>query len=64
VIPPGDPCALVEAWKKVIGLSPKERQAQEEKARKRILENFTIERMLKNTTEHILATLVDPSDNV
>lgn len=57
VVPPGDPHALADAWKKMMGLSPKERQTQGEKARKRVLENFTIECLVKNTAEHILSIL-------
>jgi glycosyltransferase involved in cell wall biosynthesis len=42
VVPPRDPEALAQAWKKLIEMGPEGRQKLGETARKRILENFSL----------------------
>ncbi len=57
VVPPNDHRAIAGAWRKVLALSREDRLAKGEEARERIRENFTTERLVRNTTEHLLATL-------
>lgn len=48
VVPPRDPTALSDAWKEFILLSPEDKQVLGEAARARIIENFSLESVLKN----------------
>jgi len=57
VVPPNDHRAIAGAWRKVLALSREDRLAKGEEARKRIQENFTTDHLVRNTAEHLLATL-------
>lgn len=45
VVPPGDPAALARAWEDLLALSPAERQALGEAARRRVEERYSLEKM-------------------
>ncbi|HQI82653.1 MAG TPA: glycosyltransferase [Deltaproteobacteria bacterium] len=57
VIPPRDHHALAGAWNTALSLSPEDRLAKGQEARKRILDNFSTSHLVRSTTEHLLATL-------
>ncbi len=57
VVPPNDHRAIAGAWRKVLALSREDSLAKGEEARKRIQENFTTDHLVRNTAEHLLATL-------
>jgi glycosyltransferase involved in cell wall biosynthesis len=57
IIPPGTPDALVNAWKHLLALSPAERAALGQAARKRIISEYSAERLIQRT-ETALAGLL------
>jgi len=54
VIPPRDPHALARAWEQVLDLSREDRRSLGEKARRRVMENFTTGVMVKTTADRLL----------
>ncbi|MGF1610072.1 MAG: glycosyltransferase [Kiloniellales bacterium] len=50
VVPPGDARALAEGWDRILALPPRARQALGERCRARILEHFSLERMVARTS--------------
>jgi glycosyltransferase involved in cell wall biosynthesis len=57
IIPPRNPNALADAWKKTLALPREDRLAMGTKARKRIMENFTTDLLVKNTVDCLLKTM-------
>ncbi len=51
VVPPRDPAALANAWREVIALAPEVRAALGKRARQRVVEEFSLARMVERTWE-------------
>ena len=51
VVPPRDPVALANAWMELLGLSQEERRSLGSKARQRIVDHYSLERMAESYSQ-------------
>lgn len=48
IVPTGDAAAMASAWREMLGLTPGKREAYGTRARQRIIENFSIQKMVES----------------
>lgn len=49
VVPPGDPASLCSAWQKILEIEAQTRIEQGKKARDRIVQHFSLDRLVAET---------------